>query len=100
LNAALGQDLDVASLTLDEAAARMAMSKRSLRMEMERVGISWREYKRLRRIRFAMDLLRDPRIPVGDVAEQSRYGSAAHFSKIFKEVSGKSPSEWRRNATS
>lgn len=100
LNAALGQDLDVASLTLDEAAARVAMSKRSLQREMERVGISWREYKRLRRIRFAMDLLRDPRIPVGDVVEQSGYGSAAHFSKIFKEVNGASPSEWRRNAAS
>lgn len=100
LNAALSQDLDVVSLTLDEAAARMAMSKRSLQREMERVGISWREYKRLRRIRFAMNLLRDPHIPIGDIAEQSGYGSAAHFSKIFKEINGESPSEWRRNAAS
>lgn len=95
LHEQLGQDRDISLLSLDVAASKMAMSKRSLQREMERVGISWREYKRFCRMRFAMDLLVDKDKQIGDVAELTGYSSMAHFSKVFKEVTGQSPSEWR-----
>jgi len=64
---------------------------------MERAGISWREYKRFRRIRYAMDLLVDKSRQIGEVAELTGYASTAHFSKVFKDVTGQPPSEWRDN---
>ncbi|WP_157237968.1 hybrid sensor histidine kinase/response regulator transcription factor [Desulfobacter curvatus] len=97
LNKKLGGDQAVALMTLDEAACKMAMSKRSLQREMERAGISWREYKRFRRIRYAMNLLVDKSRQIGEVAELTGYASTAHFSKIFKDVTGQPPSEWRDN---
>jgi len=97
LNSKLGGDQAVSLMSLDEAANKMAMSKRSLQREMEQVGISWREYKRFRKIRFAMGLLVDKEKQIGDIAVATGYSSAAHFSKIFKEMTGQSPSEWRRS---
>lgn len=97
LGTVLREDREISSLSLDEAAKKMAMSKRSLQREMERLGISWREYKKIRRMRLAMDLLREPEKPIGDVADETGYSSVAHFSKIFKDVTGQSPSQWRRN---
>ncbi len=96
LNDKLGEDRVVSLMSLDEASKKLAMSKRSLQREMERVGISWREYKLFRRMRYAMDLLVDKKRQVGDVAELTGYSSMAHFSKTFKDITGKSPSEWRR----
>ncbi len=96
LHAAFPTDSELLAASLDGAAAKLAMSKRSVQREMQRIGISWREYKRLRRLRIAMDLLRDPKNRVASVAEQAGYSSAAHFSKIFKQHTGVSPTEWRR----
>ena len=96
LHVSLDDDLDLSSITLDDVAGRLAMSKRSFQREMQRLGMSWREYKQLHKLRIAMDLLRDPTNLVGTVAEQAGYSSSAHFSKIFKKHTGLSPTEWRR----
>jgi len=95
LHAAFPTDSELAAAGLDDAAVKLAMSKRSVQREMQRIGISWREYKRLRKLRIAMELLRDPKNRVAMVAEQAGYSSAAHFSKIFKQYTGVSPTEWR-----
>lgn len=97
LDEKLGANEVISKMSLDDAAARMAMSKRSLQREMENNGISWREYKRLRRIKFAMELLADKEKNISEVSEISGYSSVAHFSKIFKEITGESPTEWRNN---
>ena len=81
---------------LDVAAGRLAMSKRSFQREIQRLGISWREYKRMRKLRFAMDLLRDPTKRIGIIAEKAGYNSPAHFSKIFKQHTGLSPKKWQQ----
>ncbi len=96
LHAAFTTETELSAADLADVADRLAMSKRSVQREMQRLGISWREYKRLRKLRLAMDLLRDPGNRVATVAELAGYGSAAHFSKIFKRYTGISPTEWRR----
>ncbi len=97
LHEVLESDKEVATLTLDEVATKMAMSKRSLQREMGKVGTNWSEYKKLRKIRYAMELLRNTTHNIGEVAELSGYSSTAHFGKIFKELTGKSPSAWRKS---
>jgi AraC-like DNA-binding protein len=91
-----GKD-NISSITLEEVANQLAMSKRSFQREMERLGISWREYKRLRKLRYAMDLLKNPAYQIGEIAEKAGYSSAAHFSKLFKEYTGSTPSAWRNS---
>jgi AraC-like DNA-binding protein len=88
---------NISSITLEEVASQLAMSKRSFQREMERLGISWREYKRLRKLRYAMDLLKNENFQIGEIAEKAGYSSAAHFSKLFKEYTGSAPSVWRNN---
>lgn len=96
LHGIFATDQDLSAASLGDVAVKLAMSKRSVQREMQRLGISWREYKRLRKLRIAMDLLRNPNNRVSMVADQAGYRSAAHFSKIFKQHSGVSPTEWRR----
>jgi len=98
LHSAFATEVELSSAGLDDVAERLAMSRRSVQREMQRLGISWREYKQLRKLRLAMDLLRDPGNRVATVAEQAGYGSAAYFSKIFKQHTGVSPSEWRQKS--
>lgn len=92
------EDQDFVSLSLEDAAKELAMSKRSLQREMERAGISWREYKLFRRMKVAMELLSGSDKRVGEIAELTGYSSVAHFSRTFKDVTGKSPSEWRKTS--
>ena len=47
------------------------------------------------RIRMAMQLLRDVRVKVYEVAEQVGYRDITHFSATFKRVVGVSPSEYQ-----
>jgi len=96
LHTALSTSNNLSSMTLGDVASKLAMSTRSLQREMQRLGISWREYKRLRKLRVAMDLLRNPASRVKNVAEEAGYSSAAYFSKIFKKQTGFSPTDWKR----
>jgi ligand-binding sensor domain-containing protein/signal transduction histidine kinase/CheY-like chemotaxis protein len=98
LNAAMDAGPKGAAMALDEIASKLALSKRSFQREMERLGISWREYKRLYKLRYAMDLLQDPSNQIGEIAEKAGYSSSAHFSKIFKEHTGTTPSAWRNGS--
>lgn len=47
------------------------------------------------RVKKARELLRDPALRVHEVAERVGYADVAHFSKIFKRLTGKSPVEYR-----
>ncbi len=47
------------------------------------------------RIERAVDLLRDPARPVGDVALACGFATQAHFATVFKAVMGRAPSRWR-----
>ena len=51
------------------------------------------------RIRAAMEMLRDCRSRVSEVAEQTGFRDIAHFSSTFKKIVGMSPSEYQRTAS-
>jgi AraC-like DNA-binding protein len=52
------------------------------------------------RMEAAKKLLRNTMLPVSEVAFQVGYMDIAHFSKRFKEITGMSPKEYRKSASS
>lgn len=48
------------------------------------------------RIQKAKELLQNPDIPVGTVASRVGYGNYSYFSKLFKDVVGSTPNEYRK----
>lgn len=48
------------------------------------------------RIKRARDLLVRTKMPIAEVAKESGFASAFYFSKIFKEATGKTPSQYRK----
>jgi len=53
------------------------------------------EYVLARRIERAKQLLRQPEKKVSEIAYQVGFESAAHFSRVFKKLTGKTPQEYR-----
>ena len=51
------------------------------------------------RIRAAMEMLKDCRSKVYEVAEQTGFRDIAHFSSTFKKIVGVSPSDYQRSAS-
>ena len=64
----------------------------------QKFSISPKEYIIHMRIEHAKELLMSEKILVGDVAQLLGYSDAYHFSKIFKQKTGQTPSEYRRES--
>jgi AraC family transcriptional regulator len=52
------------------------------------------------RVRNAEALLSRSDLPVGDIALDCGFATIQHFSRVFKEVSGQTPIEFRRRSLS
>jgi AraC family transcriptional regulator len=50
------------------------------------------------RVRNAEALLTRSDLPVGDIALDCGFATIQHFSRVFKEVSGQTPIEFRRRS--
>ena len=59
-------------------------------------GMAPLEYQIALRIRRAMHLLTSTNIPVGQIASETGFKTAAYFSKFFHERTGSSPTQLRR----
>ncbi|MNY59192.1 HTH-type transcriptional activator RhaR [compost metagenome] len=64
-------------------------------MFKEVTGFGFSEYVNLTRVRQAQLLLKETGISVTAVSEQCGFGNFSHFGKIFKQLSGVSPREYR-----
>ena len=52
------------------------------------------------RIQKAKELLNSPDIPIGTVASKVGYGNYSYFSKLFKDITGCTPNEYRKKQLS
>lgn len=61
----------------------------------ERTNMNFVDYLKEVRVKKSMELLRDPNYKIYEVAEKVGYQNSKHFTKIFRSVTGISPSEYR-----
>jgi AraC-like DNA-binding protein len=64
------------------------------------VGCSIHQFLTKARVRNAENLLAQSDLPVGDIALECGFSSAQHFSRVFKEVNGQTPVDFRRQSLS
>lgn len=83
-------------LTLAELAEKMYVSQWHLSKLLNgHTKKSFNELLNEVRIREAKELLRDPSLRIGDVAERVGFLDIAHFSRVFKKYTGMSANEYR-----
>ena len=83
--------------SLTEVAARFYLSPYYLSRLFRRVtGQSIVDYLNNRRIEAAQKLLETTELSISAVAEQTGFASAAHFRRVFREVMGEGPLQYRK----
>lgn len=84
-------------ITLEELAqaAEMSLSRLKQRFQSE-LGISPREYINLIKMEKAKELLKDESKTVTEVAFSLSFSSSNYFSSVFRQLTGKSPTDFRQ----
>jgi two-component system response regulator YesN len=82
---------------IDELAAEVAVSPSYLfRLFKKRMDLTPMHYRNVVRIDKAKLLLADSRLTVDDVAERVGFEDPKYFARVFREMSGSTPSAFRR----
>jgi len=86
----------VDDVTLDSLAAYAGFSRYTLsRMFRQHTGFTFTQYLSQRRVGMAMELLSGTKMPVTQVALQCGFNSIATFNRVFREVKGCTPTQYR-----
>lgn len=88
-------------LTLAEVAEKTYISQWHLSKLLNRItGQNFSEILNSFRIEEAENLLIDPSLRIGDIAERVGFVDLAHFSRVFKKIKGISANEYRNQISS
>lgn len=83
-------------LTLDSLASYAGFSRYTLsRMFRQHTGFTFTQCLAKRRVDMAMDLLAGTKMPVTQVALQCGFNSIATFNRVFREIRGCTPTQYR-----
>ncbi len=83
-------------VTLDSLAAYAGFSRYTLsRMFRQYTGTTFTQYLNRKRVTMATDLLASTKMPVTQVALQCGFNSIATFNRVFREVKGCTPTQYR-----
>ncbi len=83
-------------VTLDTLAAYAGFSRYTLsRMFRQHTGVTFTQYLSKRRVDMALELLSGTRLPVTQVALQCGFNSIATFNRVFREIKGCTPTQYR-----
>lgn len=98
LNKVIVENLSNTDLNVDKVARLMRMSRASLYNKMKAVvGIGVNEYITKQRIRYAEQQLIDTDLSIRDISEKAGFLHQRNFSTTFKNITGFSPSDYRKN---
>lgn len=84
---------------LATAAAALHLSPRSLQRQLAAEGRGFQDVLDELRCQLAEDYLRDPRLQLSEVAALLGYAEQAAFTRAFRRWKGRSPRQWRREAS-
>lgn len=86
----------VTALSAEEVAAGLGISGGHLsRIFKQKTGLTFAEYLARYRMKRAAELLRDPAVRVGEVADLVGYRDQRHFSVLFRRLVGVTPTQFR-----
>ena len=86
------------NVTLDEVAKQFYMSKSYLTRVFRNItGFSVIEYITYIRVRKAQQLLIDSDTSITDIADICGFGNVTYFEKVFKQMTGQTPGQYRKN---
>lgn len=84
-------------ISLKTMAAELYTSESIIRnLLKDNLGMSYKEVLALIRVRFAETLLTSTDLPILDISISAGYNSDRTFTRVFSEVNGMTPSEFRR----
>ncbi len=81
---------------IDQVAAKLHVSVRTLRRRLDEEGCSYRELLEEVRFQLAKEYLLDTRLPLAEIADLLGYTEAGNFSHAFRRWSGHSPRGFRK----
>jgi YesN/AraC family two-component response regulator len=83
-------------LSLKKVAKAVNMNANYLSENFRRVtGMNFVEYVARARFKTACDLLRNPQLSISEIAFAVGFQSLSQFNRVFKKLSGKSPTQYR-----
>ncbi len=81
---------------IEDVAARLGISEGHLaRIFKAKTGFTFNEYLTRYRMSRAVELLRDPAVRIGEVADLVGYRDQRHFSELFRRLVGLTPTQFR-----
>lgn len=93
--------LSDSSLSSESIAEKIFMSRSQLNRKVKAItGTDTAAYIRKTRLTYAASRLNSTDTPIGDIVFQCGFESASHFSKLFREHYGMTPSEYRKQKRS
>jgi AraC-like DNA-binding protein len=87
------------NISLDTLANYMGMSPATLKRRLSAEDLSFSNLLKIKRIAHAATQLRTSNKSITQIAYESGFKSAAHFSTVFKTYHGKTPKNFRSLAT-
>lgn len=85
--------------TLEEVAAHLGVSTRTLRRQLAGEGVRFQQLQDNRRHQRALTLLRQRALTIDEIADALGYSDPSNFGRAFRKWEGVSPSAWRRGQT-
>jgi AraC-like DNA-binding protein len=85
---------------LEQVAAKLEMSPRTLRRQLQQRGSSFQTLLKQAKHQVALDLLRNSDFSIDRIAELCGFSEARNFSSSFKRWQGCGPLEYRQESTS
>ena len=82
-------------MAVDEAAQTMEMSGRTLRRHLSARGLGYGELVQQCQRELAERLLREGRVPLKQIADETGFSSPSCFHRAFRRWHGTTPLEWR-----
>lgn len=92
-------EMQNANFSADDFAEQMGIGRTLFFSKMKAItGYSPKEYMKLKRIKKAAEMISSTNMPIGEIGFQVGIDDPLYFSRVFKQVYGVSPTEWRKKS--